>query len=90
MPIELKSYKEGAGFRVQEPSPPQVSLTEGVASTTHSLDVGEWMPDLMQGVSPASYLADLTGWGDFDSGVFCINGFWSFGSPFPGFLRCFL
>lgn len=39
------------------------------------------MPDLMQGASPASYLADLTGWGDFDSLV--LTGFGVLGHLFP-------
>jgi len=40
-----------------------------------------WMPNFVQDLSPASYLADMTGWGEFDSLV--LTGLGEFSHFFP-------
>ncbi|KAJ5085767.1 hypothetical protein N7532_010538 [Penicillium argentinense] len=44
-------------------------------------DPSTWLPNIAQDTSPASYLADMTGWGDFDSIV--LTGLGDLGHMFP-------
>lgn len=54
---------------------------ENVQGQDHE-DINGWLSELAQDTSPASCLADLTGWGDFDSLV--LTGLGDLSYLFPG------
>lgn len=45
-------------------------------------DLDGWLSEMAQDTSPASYLADMTGWGDFDS--FVLTGLGDLSHLLPG------